>query len=248
MIRPSSTSSPPLRAGFPSHATLSLLFPFPHRRAACVPSLSLPPLSVAHAHTHNTRSLHVHHSRHCLLLRAPAPFLLRCLCSPSKLLSSFRCTRDSALEVAGHRPVAEALVLLKAPPPPPPAPPALRGLPLPPALPPPPPPPPLSLSFSLCTQHVRSAVTECSLLQPVSSRSQDLTPHSPRSLNLLQMAFPFLHTASDYYLSSLKMKLTMITFAAVVGSANAWTTPGGTEYDPSNECMVNCVSPIYARR
>ena len=153
MIRPSSTSSPPLRAGFPSHATLSLLFPFPHRRAACVPSLSLPPLSVAHAHTHNTRSLHVHHSRHCLLLRAPAPFLLRCLCSPSKLLSSFRCTRDSALEVAGHRPVAEALVLLKA------------------LLPP--------LSFSLCTQHVRSAVTECSLLQPVSSRSQDLTPHSP---------------------------------------------------------------------
>ena len=138
MIRPSSTSSPPLRAGFPSHATLSLLFPFPHRRAACVPSLSLPPLSVAHAHTHNTRSLHVHHSRHCLLLRAPAPFLLRCLCSPSKLLSSFRCTRDSALEVAGHRPVAEALVLLK----------ALL----------PPPPPPLSLSLSL------SAPSTCALL------------------------------------------------------------------------------------
>jgi len=120
MIRPSSTSSPPLRAGFPSHATLSLL----SRSRTDAPPVSLRSpyllsLSRTHTHTHNTRSLHVHHSRHCLLLRAPAPFLLRCLCSPSKLLSSFRCTRDSALEVAGHRPVAEALVLLKAPPPPP---------------------------------------------------------------------------------------------------------------------------------
>ena len=86
------------------------------------------------------------------------------------------------------------------------------------------------------------------MLSP-SARLVPLTgPHTSlteRSLNLLQMAFPSLHTASDYYLSTLKMKLTMITFAAVVGSANAWYTPGGTEYDPSNECMVDCVSPIY---
>ena len=36
------------------------------------------------------------------------------------------------------------------------------------------------------------------------------------------------------------MKLAMITFAAAVGSANAYTTPGGAEFDMHNHCMMTC--------
>ena len=38
------------------------------------------------------------------------------------------------------------------------------------------------------------------------------------------------------------MKFAMITFAAAVGSANAWATPGGTEVDLSNPCMTSCTT------
>jgi len=40
------------------------------------------------------------------------------------------------------------------------------------------------------------------------------------------------------------MKFAMITFAAAAGSANAWSTGRGTEYDPSNPCMFDCTRKI----
>jgi len=81
MIRPSSTSSPPLRARFPSRTLL--LYSLKPRAPVFLRSLSLPPLSVAHAHTHNTRSLHVHHWPF-VVSHADAERFLRgvCGCSP----------------------------------------------------------------------------------------------------------------------------------------------------------------------
>jgi hypothetical protein len=123
-------------------------FPFPHRRA-CVPSLFVPPLSVAHACTHTQHTL----SSFRLCIRVDDSSIIHVISAASRRLNPSRTLlffhRECHLEVA---------VVLR-----------------------------LSGSLSL------SPVTERSLLQPVSFRSQDLTPFSS-SQNFPLSRFPSLYT------------------------------------------------------
>ena len=132
MIRPSSTPSPPLRAGFPSRARFSS-FPsraFPARRLC---PFALPTSSLWHARTHTT------HARYTSTIHVAVRDKVH------RSLSRYTSIVPRVRGIPRGRCRPEALRVY------------------------------LSLSLSLLTRHAGSAVTERSLLQPVSSRSQDLT-------------------------------------------------------------------------